>query len=94
MGLPEYLIIFGGLGALILFIGTVVMMALKIKAAIDNGFRDNRKLMYQMFKQRDRAIRRLEFWAVREWRGFQPGVDDPALVAEDVAQGNGSQEQH
>lgn len=60
-------------------IGTIVVAALKIQRAIIDEFAAHRKFVYLAFKQRDKAIRRLEFWAVRRDTAaraeYQPGVD-------------------
>ncbi len=68
-------VVFTAAGGLITFIATVVVLALKLQKFISDEFKKHRTLMYGMFAQRDRAIRRLEFWAVKQGDGFQPGVD-------------------
>lgn len=54
---------------------TLVTLAVKLQKFIADQFSNHRKLMYGLFSQRDRAIRRLEFWAVQQGSGFQPGAD-------------------
>lgn len=71
----DMILIFSAAGGLFIFIGTVVGLALKLQKFITDEFRNHRKIMHGMFSQRDRAIRRLEFWAVQQRNGFQPGVD-------------------
>lgn len=60
-------------------IGTIVVAALKIQRAIIKEFEAHRRFVYMAFRQRDRAIRRLELWAIRrdtdERYPYQPGVD-------------------
>lgn len=71
----DMVLIFTALGGLISFIVTVVVLALKLQKFIADQFTYHRKLVYGMFSQRDRAIRRLEFWAVAQGGGFQPGAE-------------------
>lgn len=67
--------IFTMLGGALAFVGTVVGAALKLQRFIANEFTQHRKLMYRQLAQRDHAIRRLEYWAIRQDTGYQPGVD-------------------
>lgn len=71
----DLVIIFTAIGGTLTFIATVVVLALKTQKFIADEFTNHRKLMYGLFSQRDRAIRRLEFWAVKQGTGFQPGAD-------------------
>lgn len=71
----DMVVIFTAIGGLISFIVTVVVLALKLQKFISDEFTKHRTLMYGMFSQRDRAIRRLEFWAIKQGSGFQPGAD-------------------
>lgn len=50
---------------------------------IAKQFTQMRKFVYAEMAKRDRAIRRLEFWAVRTDRGYQPGIDPDELIAAD-----------
>lgn len=65
--------------------GGCIGLALKIQHHITTEFKEHRKLMYDQFKIRDKAIQRLEFWAVRQLgkNRFQPGVEPVELVAAD-----------
>lgn len=71
-------------------IGTIVITALKIQKWLTEEFSAHRKFVYQAFTQRDKAIRRLEFWAVRRDTGdrspYQPGVD-PIAFGDDGGNG-------
>lgn len=71
----DLVIIFTAVGGFLGFIVTVVTLAVKLQKFIADQFSNHRKLMYGLFSQRDRAIRRLEFWAVQQGSGFQPGAD-------------------
>lgn len=71
----DLVMIYTALGGLVAFIITIVVLALKLQRFISDEFTKHRKLVYGMFAQRDRAIRRLEFWAVKQGGGFQPGAD-------------------
>jgi hypothetical protein len=66
--------IYSSLAGAIVFIGGAVLVALRLQKFISNEFRMHRRLMYNLLKPRDRAIRRLEYHLIRR-DGFQPGVD-------------------
>lgn len=73
-------------------VATAVLLALKLQnfingkfTAVNEKFEQHRKLMYAMFGQRDRAIRRLEFWAVKQRSDppYQPTIDPPGLYGKE-----------
>lgn len=84
-----------GAGGLMIFIGTVVMMALRIQDGLAKEFEKHRKLMYRMFAMRDRAIRRIEYALVKSNAvDFQPGADPVELMKDDSHNNDGNEEAH
>lgn len=72
----DFVFIYTSLGGAFIFVGTVILLALRTKAYLDKQFRDHRRFIYEQFKRRDRAIMRLEYWAIKGGgTPYQPGVD-------------------
>lgn len=79
MSRTDYILIFSSLGGAVLFVAAVVMLALRAKTYLDKQFSEHRRFIYSQLNLRDRAIMRLEYWAILQGRGtdhpFQPGLD-------------------
>lgn len=71
----DFVTIFTVMGGVFAFVSTVVVSALKLQRFITSEFEQHRKQMYRQLEQRDRAIRRIEYWAIKQNTGYQPGVD-------------------
>lgn len=71
--------LYGGLGAMLIFIAGIVIGTLRAKTYFDNKFSEMRRFVRDKTERQDAAIRRLEYGAVLNWIGFQPGVDPPEL---------------
>lgn len=61
------------------FIVGIIIGTLRVKSYFDTKFSEMRKFVRDKTERQDAAIRRLEYGAVLNWIGFQPGIDPPAL---------------
>lgn len=75
----DFIQLYGTLGAMMVFMASVIVGTWKAKTYFDEKFSEMRRLVYDQLRIRDAAIRRLEYGAVKNWIGFQPGIDPPAL---------------
>lgn len=89
MNKTDLIFVYTSLGGMVIFIITIVTLALKAKTYIDQKFSDLKKLMFDNFEPRDKAIRRIEFHLVRTSSfqpangPYQPAADPPELTRAD-----------
>lgn len=56
---------------------TVVGVAVRMTWWLSRQFSELRKVTYSLDAKHDRRILRLEYWAVKQKNGFQPGLEVP-----------------
>lgn len=68
---PEWILIAGGVVSLLTVVGGFVRMTWWLSVQ----FSEQRKVMYRLHAENNRRVTRLEYWAVMQRNGFQPGTD-------------------
>lgn len=71
----DFVLIFTALGGLVAFIAVAMVFSWRAKTYLDEKFSEHRRFVYTQLQVRDRAILRLEFWAVAQKNGYQPGAE-------------------
>lgn len=60
---------------IVVFVGGIIGVFIRGTRFFIGLFTEQKTFIIKELSKRDRAIRRLEFWAFRQDTGFQPGVD-------------------